>query len=172
MNKKWLVTMLGAAAMSMSAGAMAQQQAATGWYVGADFLNTDIDGIDDDNGFRFLGGYQINRTFAAELGYSNLFDKRVSGVNVEVTAWELVGLARMPLATNFSVFGKLGFAMWDAEVSTGIPGLSASDDGTDLTFGVGLQYDLNRNFGIRGQWQRYDVSEDADVLSIGVVYRF
>jgi OOP family OmpA-OmpF porin len=171
MNKKWLVAMLGATALVMSSGAMAQKTQDTGWYVGADFLNTDIDGLDDDTGWRILGGYQINRTFAAELGYSSLFDKSVSGVNVEATAFELVGLARMPLGNNFSIFGKLGFAMWETEANVPFFG-RVKDDGTDLTFGVGAQFDVSRNFGIRGQWQRYDVDEDADVLSIGVVYRF
>ena len=172
MNKKWLVAMLGAAAMTMSAGAIAQKQSATtGWYIGGDFGQTDVEDIDEDTSWKILGGYQINRTFAVELGYANLFDKSISGVDVEVTAWDLVGVASFPLGDKFSVFGKLGFAMWDAEAS--LPGFgSVSDDGTDLTFGVGLQYDVSRNLGIRGQWQRYDVEGDADLLSIGLIYRF
>jgi OOP family OmpA-OmpF porin len=173
MNKKWFVAMLGAAAMTMSAGAMAQRQPVnTGWYIGGDFGQTDLEDIDEDTSWKILGGYQINRTFAVELGYANLFDKRISGIGVEVTAWDLVGVASLPLGDKFSVFGKLGFAMWEAE-ATSVPGFgSVSDDGTDLTFGVGLQYDVSRNLGIRGQWQRYDVDADADLLSIGLIYRF
>jgi OOP family OmpA-OmpF porin len=165
MNKKLLVAMLGATAMAMSAGAMAQQktQDHTGWYVGADIGTTDLDGADDDTGTRFVGGYNINRNFAAELGYSMLYDKG----GVDVTAWELVGIGKFPFGNNFSVFGKLGFAMWDADFPGG------SDDGTDLTFGLGVQYDFSRNFGVRGQWQTYDVGDgDADVLSLGIIYRF
>ena len=162
MNKKWLVAMLGAAAMSMSAGAIAQQQPASGWYVGGDVGQLDLEDADKDTAFRILGGYQINRTFAAELGYAMLYDKD----NVEVTAWELVGIGSFPLANRFSVFGKLGFAMWEAEFPGG------DDDGTDLTYGIGLQYDVSRNLGLRAQWQRYDVEADADVLSVGLVYRF
>jgi OOP family OmpA-OmpF porin len=168
MNKKWLVAMLGAAAMSVSAGAIAQQQPASGWYVGADIGQLDLEDADKDTAFRFLGGYQINRTFAAELGYGMLYDKG----DVEVTAWELVGLAKMPIGTNFSVFGKLGFAMWEAE-QRNVPFFGTiKDDGTDLTFGIGLQYDVSRNLGVRAQWQRYDVDADADLLSIGLIYRF
>src|SRR5687768_9160793 len=50
MNKKWLVAMMGATALAMSAGAMAQQktQDHTGWYIGADIGTTDLDGADDD----------------------------------------------------------------------------------------------------------------------------
>lgn len=174
MLKKWLVAVLGGAALVLSTGALAQkQQAATqGFYVGGDIGNFSIDD-EDDTAFKILGGYQINRNFAVELAYGNFFDKSVSGVNVEVTAWELVGVGSFPVGNNLSIFGKLGFAMWDATVSTGIPGFSASDDGTDLTFGVGLQYDFTRNLAIRGQWQRYDISsEDADLFSIGMIYKF
>jgi OOP family OmpA-OmpF porin len=87
-----------------------------------------------------------------------------------VTAWELVGIAKMPLGNKFSVFGKLGFAMWEAEAD--VLGLTFKDDGTDLTFGAGVQYDVSRNLGLRAQWQRYDVDSDADLLSIGLVYQF
>jgi OOP family OmpA-OmpF porin len=164
-NKKWIAAMLGAAAMAMSAGALAQQNE-TGWYVGADIGQLDLEGADKDTAIRFLGGYKINRTFAAEVGYAMLYDKD----DVEVTAWELVGIAKMPLGNKFSVFGKLGFAMWEAEAD--VLGLTFKDDGTDLTFGAGVQYDVSRNLGLRAQWQRYDVDADADVLSIGLIYQF
>lgn len=166
MNKKWLVAMLGAAAMTMSAGAMAQQQQ-TGFYVGGDIGSVDFED-EDDTGFRISGGYQFNRNFAAEVGYVTLFDKGVAGTNIEVDGFEILAVGKMPLANNFSVYGKVGFLMWDAKASG-----FGSDDGTDLTFGIGLQYDVSRNLGIRGQWQRYDVDDaDADMFSIGVIYRF
>jgi OOP family OmpA-OmpF porin len=60
--------------------------------------------------------------------------------------------------------------MWEAEASAF--GLTFKDDGTDLTFGAGVQYDVSRNLGLRAQWQRYDVDSDADLLSIGLVYQF
>ena len=164
MFKKWLVAVLGGAAMVLSTGALAQKQAATqGFYVGGDFGKFDI-ADEDDTAFKILGGYQFHRNFSAEFSYGNLFDK--SGV--EITTWELVGVGTFPLGNNLSVLGKLGFAMWDADA-----GIFGSDDGTDLTFGVGVQYDLNPKLAIRGQWQRYDVSdEDADLFSIGLIYRF
>lgn len=165
MSKKWLVAMLGSAALVFSAGALAQQQGPTpGFYVGADVGTFDSDAVnDDDTTIKILGGYQVNRNIAAELAYGMLYDKG----GVEITAWELSGIYSFPLGNKFSVFGRLGFAMWDAE------GGGASDDGTDLLFGAGVQYDFTPKLGIRGQWTRYDVAdEDADLFSIGVIYRF
>ena len=42
MTKKWLVSMLGAAAMTVSAGALAQS-ATTGFYIGAEVGKTDVE---------------------------------------------------------------------------------------------------------------------------------
>jgi hypothetical protein len=47
-----------------------------------------------------------------------------------------------------------------------------------------VQYDFNRNLGLRGEWQRYakmkahddlsggDAESDVDVLGVSVLYRF
>jgi long-subunit fatty acid transport protein len=47
-----------------------------------------------------------------------------------------------------------------------------SDDTTELTIGLGVQYDFSTQLALRGQWQRYDTSQEIDVLSIGFVYKF
>lgn len=159
MTKKWLVAMLGAAAMTVSAGALAQ--AVPGFYIGADVGQADF-GTEDDTAFKILGGYQFHRNFAAEIGYSMLLDKGP----VEVTALEAVVVGSYPLANQLSVFGKLGFANVDVETPAG------STDKTELTFGLGLQYDVTPKIGIRGQWQRYDTDDEIDLISIGVIYRF
>lgn len=165
MTKKWLVSMLGAAAMSVSAGALAQTTMATvpNFYVGADVGQVDVE-EENDTGFKILGGYQFHRNIAAELGYGLLFDKE----GAELTTWELVAVGMYPLTPQFSIIGKLGFAMWEVEVEG-----FGSEDGTDLTWAVGVQYDITKNLGLRAQWQTYEADEaDADFLSIGVVWRF
>lgn len=164
MTKKWLVSMLGAVAMTVSAGVLAQQSMATvpSFYAGLDVGQTDV-GPQDDTGFKIFGGYQFHRNIAAELGYGLLFDK--SGV--ELTSIEAVAVGIFPLANQFSLIGKLGFAMLEAK------GPGGSNDDTELTYGIGAQYDLTRNLGFRLQWQRYDTNpEDVDFISLGVVWRF
>ena len=159
MNKKWCVSMLGAAAMAVSAGAIAQQPATTGFYIGAEVGNTDVGGADDDIGFKILGGYQFHRNIAAELGYGLMYDK--SGV--EVKALEAVALGMFPIANQFSIIGKLGLANIDVN-----PG----DDKTELTWGLGVQYDFSRNLGVRALWQRYETDEAIDFLAVGVTWKF
>ena len=157
MNKKWLVSMLGAAAMTVSAGALAQS-ATTGFYIGAEVGKTDVDGADDDMGFKLLGGFRFHPNIAAELGYGMLYDKG----GVEVTALEVVAVGMFPVANQISIIGKLGFA--NVEIG--------SRDDTEITWGLGAQYDVNRNLGLRALWQRYETDATVDFLAIGVTYKF
>jgi OOP family OmpA-OmpF porin len=156
--KKRILAAFSAAMVSVCASA---QEPARGWYVGAEIGQADFGG-ESDTAFKFLGGYRITRHFAAEGAYAWLFDKN----GAEATAFELVAVGSLPLANQFSVFGKLGFANAYIESST------LDEEKVELTYGVGVQYDLNHNLGLRAQWQRYDTSEEIDFLSLGLVWRF
>jgi OOP family OmpA-OmpF porin len=196
-SKKALVAaLIGASAALAAPAAFAQaraQAADTGWYLGGAFGQSSADcqvsggSCDDkDTAWKIFGGYQINRNFAVELGYANLGEISVSALgqtfNLETTSWDLVGVGSFPLANQFSIYGKLGFHRSETEVG------SAKDDGTGLTYGLGVRYDFSRNLGVLGEWQRYGkVSTpaatsgpvsitsgegDIDLLSVGVVWKF
>jgi OOP family OmpA-OmpF porin len=175
---------------------MAQGMEDKGFYIGATVGQSKVKdfcgGIgvsceDTDTALRLLGGYQFNRNFALELGYSQLGEASISSgglfAKVEATAWELVAVGMLPVADRFSIYGKIGMYRADSDFSTNIvfPGIpqSFSESNNDLTFGFGLQFDISRNFGVRAEYQRYqdvggpEIGEsDLDVMSIGVVYRF
>ena len=161
MTKKWLVSMIGAAAMAVSAGALAQSTT-TGFYIGAEAGNTDVSGADDDIGFKLLGGYRFHPNIAAEVGYGMLYDKN----DVEVTALEFVAVGMFPIGNQFSILGKLGLANVEADTRFG------SEDKTELTWGLGVQFDVSRNLGVRALWQRYETDDAIDFLAIGVTYKF
>ena len=94
MTQKWLVSMLGAAAMTVSAGAIAQSTMAPvpGFYAGLDVGQTDV-GPEDDTGFKIFGGYRFHTNIAAEVGYGLLFDK--SGVELTSLEALAVGIFRL-----------------------------------------------------------------------------
>ena len=137
---------------------------------------------DTDTAFRIFGGYNFNRHFGVELGYADLGKATFSapGVSgdINVKAWDLVAVGTLPVADKFSLVGKLGMYRADADRSSGIGGGSGTN--TDITYGIGAQYDFNKNLGIRAEWQLYTKvgsgavggEGDVDVMSIGVVYRF
>ena len=161
MTKKWLVSMLGAAAMAVSAGAFAQSTT-TGFYIGAEVGQTSADGADDDIGFKLLGGYRFHPNIAAEVGYGMLYDKD----DVELTALEFVAVGMFPINNQFSILGKLGLANVEADTPFG------SEDKTELTWGLGVQFEVSRNLGVRALWQRYETDDAIDFLAIGVTYKF
>ena len=63
--------------------------------------------------------------------------------------WMGFGLAvvGMPLNERFGVFGKVGLYMWD--VSGGGLATGISDDGSDIMFGAGVNWNLTDRFGCR-----------------------
>ena len=164
MTTKWFVSMLGAAAMAVSGAAFAQASTSPvpAFYIGAEVGQAEA-GDEDDLGYKILGGYQFHRNFAAELGYGILLDKDAA----EVTTLELVAVGMWPLGNNFHILGKLGFANWEIDSNQ-----AGSVDGTDLTWGVGAQFDLGRNLGLRAMWQRYEADEEIDFFNVGVIWKF
>ena len=106
-----------------------------------------------------------------------------ASLDIKASAWELVGIGAWPVANQFSVYGKLGFYQGEVKAGASLTGVgsgSIKETNTDLTYGLGVQYDVSREFGIRGEWQRYGKlgggnlggDFDIDVLSIGAIYRF
>jgi hypothetical protein len=164
MNKKWLVSILGAAAVAVSGGAFAQVSVpeVPPFYLGAEVGRGDF-GSQEDVGHKILGGYRFHRNFAAELAYGFLFDKH----DTEVTALELVAVGTWPLGNKFSILAKLGFADWEVD------GPGVNRDGTEVTWAVGAQFDFSRDLAFRATWQRYKTDpESTDFLNVGVLWKF
>lgn len=193
--KKAVAAVMAMGGLLASQAAVAQAMPDRGWYAGGSIGQADYEceaspGLacdTKDTAWKILGGYQVNRNFAVEFGYTNLGELSVSGagarITLETTAWEVVGLGSFPVANQFSIYGKLGFYRGEADVSSNVAGGSGSRNSTDLTYGLGARYDFSRNLGMRVEWQRYGKVEapsttvsagdsDIDVLSLGVVWRF
>ena len=174
-RKEWIAAMFAAAAVLSCGGALAQKQSDTGWYVSGSIGKNDD--LDDEQAWKISGGYRLNRNVAFEFGYASLGEANPGfGVHAEASAWELTGVFSYPLQNQFSIYGLLGLARIETKVSSPVPffGFSgtSTDTSTELTIGFGGQYDFSPNVGVRAQWQRYDTSNDIDVISLGVVYRF
>ncbi len=143
------------------------------WYLGAGTGSSDIDrnDLDDDSGTKFYAGYDFTDRYALEGGYTNLgtFDiDAVPGADVEVDGYQVAGVARFSLKRQVSIFSKAGLYTWDSDVSG--TGAASDDDGTDVMYGFGVNYSVG-NWGIRGEWERFDADDDVDMISVGVIYR-
>lgn len=178
------------------AGAFAASQASAQPYLGFSLGQSDIDdeitaglitsgSVDGkDTAWKIFGGYMFHPNFGVEAAYIDLgevtysgefFGSPVTGGKVEVSGFNISALGNYPVSEQFSVFGKIGLFIWDAEASdiTGGAPFSTKEDGTDISFGLGVGYNFTRNLGIRAEWERFEASEaDANLISIGLLWRF
>jgi OOP family OmpA-OmpF porin len=183
--KKLSIALTSAAALGLALPALAQNrfdQALSSAYVGGDVGQAkykDGCGItpncdDKDTSWGLFAGYQFNRNLGAEVGYHDLGSISAPGASIDGRAFELVGVGSLPLTNAFSVYGKLGGYRGE------LKGLGIKETNNDLTYGLGVQYDLTHNVGLRGEWQRYadmgggsfNASTDVDVLRVGALWRF
>ena len=136
-------------------------------YIGFSLGSADDDVLSEsDTGYKFFGGYTVNNNLGFEIAFVDL-GQYVDGLLEQYgVAFEVVGY--LPLSSNLDLMGKLGMFSWTVDV------LNASDDGTDLTYGLGVQYDLNNRLYVRGEWEQFtDVSGgDVSLLSVGLLYAF
>ena len=190
-----ITTVLLAGVLILCGPAKAQD---SGFYaglgVGQSKINDMCDGAttcdNKDSSWTGFVGYQINKNFGVELGYVDLGKGTATGTvlgvpvaaSADAKTFELVGVGTIPFGQDFGAFAKLGIHRWSLDV-TGIAGgipVSASDNGTDLTYGLGLQWNFHKQAGARLYWQRYENvgdenttgKSDVDVFGVSVLFRF
>jgi OOP family OmpA-OmpF porin len=174
-----LAGILPAFFISFSAPASAQD---AGWYIGGAYGMTSLDvdtssfpGLtldDGDSGFKIYGGFQFNKHLGAEVGYVDFgkFPVTAGGSgDLSATAYTLAGVGTLPLNESFALYGKVGLWMWKSKSS--IPGTTGTDD-SDVFFGAGVRYNLNKNWGLTLDLEQYDASDSITMTSIGVRYKF
>lgn len=108
----------------------------------------------NDTSYGVLLGYQFNQNFAVEAQYTDLgnFEATpVTGKN-DVFALSVVGI--VPLANAFSLYAKLGYADTRSSLSNNFAP-SSGKNRSDVTYGVGAEYDVTPAVGLRLGWDQY-----------------
>lgn len=137
----------------------------------------------DTVGGVFLG-YQFTPNFAAEVFYTGAGKFSASSAtgtgSGKSDAYGIDVVGSLPVADTFSLYGRLGYARTHTSASstpTGLGGLNRSA----ANYGLGGQYDLSSQVGIRFGWDRYGAAVsnngvtsnfNVNVWSLGVLYRF
>jgi len=138
----------------------------------------------DDQGtaYRMFAGYQVNRYLSLEFGYQQLGDLTLAlgptTQTIETSAFDLVVLGMLPLTQRLGAYGKLG--IYRASNEATVAGTTSKLETNGLTYGIGLQYDVTANLGVRIEWQEYANvigagligSSNADVTSVAAIWRF
>ena len=166
--------------------------------VGLEVVNFTSTLDDSDTGYGLTVGYQLNDHFAFEFAYvdvgsvdyqatATVSDGVVQGdaeLGLESSAHGpvLSALGILPIGERFSVFGRVGLSLLNAEGTARISlediseRASQSSQKSDPVLGVGAEFSFNKYFAIRLAWDRYfDVGTedvigdvDADFITLGM----
>ncbi len=171
-SKQWLL-----AATLLISSASSTTIASPGVYFGVGLGDAKLNetGIDDEMGKKLFAGYQVNRFFAVEAGYTDFgsYNSSSLGFSSDLDGLEINLLASYPIGPRFSVFGKLGFWEWDYEVEDSNGAAISDRGGHNLVHGAGLDFKLNRRFKVRGSWDEYRVDDGiANFINLNVLYTF
>ena len=150
-----------------------------GIYLGASIGDANID-IDqglaqvdsDDTGFKFIAGIRPLDWFAVEASYVNFGEAEDGPLAAEADGISAFGVFFLPVGP-VDVFAKGGLISFDTSVEVDGIGDVYREDGTDLAYGVGVQFRL-LSLAVRAEYEKFDIDdvEDANMLSIGVTYTF
>ena len=190
--KRLLLTALLACSAGLGASP-ALAQGYVGLSVGESNVDVDCSGTTvcdkRDTAFKIFGGYMYSPNWGAEVAYYDQGKVKVAGNDdtfglvtgdFRGRGFALFGVGAMPF-DRFSVFGKLGVASVRVKgtVTSTVPPVQASDSEThsDFAWGVGASYDFSKTLGVRAEFERLrvkfqDEKMNADLFSIGLVYRF
>lgn len=149
-------------------------------YIGASIGQADygISAVPFDNGtsFTLYGGYKVNQNFAIEVSYVDLGESEdnidpVWTIDAEGFNFSAVGI--IPANETIDVFAKLGVYTWDFSASEAGFGEFYSNDGTDVSFGLGVSVNLAKQFGLFFEYQQVDVDDEGTKnISFGARFNF
>ena len=181
MNKIAIATLLAAFA---TVPAVAAAEAYIGLNVGSNQMTAPAGAnIGSTTAYSILGGYSFNQYIAAEVAYTDLGTASLTAGSVPVedmkgTQMSLAAVGSLPLGKDFALLGKLGYASIKID-TTGVGTFTggASNTKSDLIYGVGAQYNIGKNVGLRLNYDMFNVGDSTTtnasaMVSLGAIYKF
>jgi OOP family OmpA-OmpF porin len=143
----------------------------------------------NDTAWRVFGGYQFKPSFAIELGLHTLGNIAAEGQGpatvtqtAEVRAVDVVYVGSWAMSNRLALITKLGFYFGKLQVDANPSGITRgweSRSTNDITYGLGVGYQLTDHADFRFEWQHFghfgtgNAPElDIHLFSLGAVYRF
>jgi len=194
--KKVLFALVASAAALSGSAAYAADDAGTA-YIGAGVVGSrytfDVPGaVSADNhsgnkaGGKVFGGYNIDKTWAVEAGYTDFGSKTYNyttgagtgSLKSDAHSYYLAGKGTWPVAEKIDVFGKLGVARNHNGVdTTGIAAVNGGENKNSLYASVGAEYAINKNVKVSLEYENYgkndiDVGRKNGAITAGLRYNF
>ncbi|HEU0186858.1 MAG TPA: porin family protein [Gallionellaceae bacterium] len=148
--------------------------------------------LDNPKSTSFSAGYHFSPIWAVEGGYTSIADSTFSSngtgtYTYSQSMWSAAAIGTYAVNDNFELFGKLGLGIVSAKAAVtgtttlnGATNTSISATTASAIYGIGAQYNFNKQVGIRAQYERLgkttpDASAtglDLSRASVGLVYNF
>ena len=144
----------------------------------------------DDESFawKLYAGYQILKWVGVEVGYYDLGNSSAfagsTNLEAEVDGFTGAVTATVPILERVGFLAKVGYFLWDGELSGSLNGVpvSISDVDNDLFWGFGFRLPFTEKFGVGVEYERFlDVGNDSvfsagktdiDYYSVSFLYSF
>ncbi len=133
---------------------------------------------DKDVGGKLYIGGKFHRMLGLELAYVHLGQADANGGTTKVQLANMSLVGNVPIGEQFNVYAKVGGFFGWTDIDTTTPGAATGEENDlGVSYGVGAQFDINRNWAVTGDWDHYRVDyvdrrDDVELLSVGVLYKF
>jgi OOP family OmpA-OmpF porin len=173
--KKLIVALIAGAAAISAAQAQNYTDTQPHAYVGVGASTAKNIQLDDQKlGGKIYGGYEFNRTWAAEAGYTDFGDHDTANGKTKGTGAYVAAKATMPLNDQFSAYGKFGVQRSERKYESAA--LNLKDTDTGAYGALGVQYKLNQQVALTAEYERFgkekDIGAKANVWTVGAHYNF
>lgn len=154
-------------------------------YVGASYLSSSME-FDTSagtvnpsaDGWKLFVGYNINKYCGIEATYYDMGDMEdttsIGTFKADVDVFDVSFRGILPVGERIQFTGKVGFSSVDAETETTGTLLIVTSEWSswELMFGVGAEVKLGKRFGLRADWETWEVEGSLDAWSVGGYFRF
>ena len=190
-NQWYVGASFGASDADYSSGELVSDLASLGWTIN----NPSVD--DTDTAWKAYAGFSFNEYVALEGGFADLgkvetrFGATVAPDEIDAIlrdtysihpvlgdGWYGAVVLSYPVSPEqFSLTARAGFFGWESDIDVevvqgGTGRVSDRDSGTDMLYGLGVEWHVNEQWTITGEWERYELKDWVDVPSVGVKFRF
>lgn len=138
---------------------------------GEDFTGNGDEFEDSRVSYKGLIGLRLSPTLAVEGQYINFGTAEDGNNRVKADGFTAGAVLSVPIWEFVHPYAKVGALFWDADGR--FSNVSATDDGIDLTYGLGLRFAVTERIDLRTEYERFELNDtDIDMASANLQFNF